>query len=74
MAYAQPSGTTQIQCKQQEMADTLGVSRVSMSSALSRLVDLNLIELGYAEIRLVSLEGLEEWISEHCSTTPLNWG
>lgn len=53
-------------CRQSDLAFTLGVSRVSLGKALRQLETLGLIELGYGEIRISSIENMEKWIAKNC--------
>lgn len=50
---------------QQEMADLMGVSRVTLGQALGRLQAENLIERGYGRIRLVDRARLAQWLEQH---------
>ena len=51
-----------IECRQSDLAFTLGVSRVSIGKALGSLKDAGLIELGYGEIKIPDRGALERWI------------
>ena len=51
-----------VECRQSDLAFTLGVSRVSIGKALSSLKDTGLIELGYGEIRIPDRAALGAWI------------
>ena len=76
MSYAATNGehdSVTVECRQQELADTLGVSRVSLNTTLKQLAQTGLIEPAYTSIVVPSVQGLESWIATHCSTTPLNW-
>ena len=55
------------QCRQSDLAFTLGVSRTSLSTALKQLSQLGLIETGYGEIRVPDPDKLRNWVAEHCS-------
>lgn len=72
MSYTSGSEHT-IVCRQTDLAYTLGVTRVSLAKVLKQLSDLQLIRLGYGKIHLPAREQLEQWVDEHCDTTPLNW-
>lgn len=52
-----------VECRQSDLAFTLGVSRVSIGKALGSLKDAGLIELGYGEIRIPDRAALERWIT-----------
>lgn len=52
-----------IECKQHDLAFTLGVSRVSVGKALSALHKANLIDPGYGAIRIHDRERLDAWIA-----------
>ena len=59
-----------IQIKQNDLALSLGVTRVSLGKALRQLRELGLIEIGYGKIGLPNRENLEQWL-EARSDTPL---
>lgn len=60
-------GSERFECRQSDLAFTLGVSRTSLSTALRQLGQLGLIETGYGEIRLPDPDRLRAWVAEHCS-------
>tara|TARA_R110001606_G_scaffold233942_1_gene381518 strand:- start:15087 stop:15779 length:693 start_codon:yes stop_codon:yes gene_type:complete len=61
-----------LECRQSELAFTLGVSRISLNRALKQLAELNLIELGYREINIPAPEILADWVTTHCNPAPLS--
>lgn len=58
------SNPNEILCRQDELAYTIGVSRVSLGKALQTLQAKGLIELGYRRIQIPRLSKLESWLSE----------
>ena len=48
-----------IRCRQADLANALGVSRVSLGKALNTLKSIGLIELGYGKIVILSLSELK---------------
>lgn len=64
--------TTLVNCRQSELAFTLGVSRVSVGKALKELAALNLIQLGYRKIILLNPDDLEHWVNQRCETIPID--
>ena len=56
-----------LECRQSELAYTLGVSRISLNKALKQLADLNLIELGYGKIRISNPADLSDWVAANCN-------
>lgn len=66
----QASGTDGcFKCRQSDLAFTLGVSRVSLGKALKQLEALELIELGYGEIRLRNPANMADWIAAQARVT-----
>lgn len=49
-------------CNQTDLADTFGVSRVSIGKALARLQDEGLIALGYGRITIADEVRLRDWL------------
>jgi len=60
-----------LECRQSELAYTLGVSRISLNRGLKQLAELKLIELGYGEIRIPRPALLSDWVANHCNPAPL---
>lgn len=58
-------------CTQTELADALGVSRVSLGKALGKLERRGLIRSGYGEIDLPDPNSLSRWIDSHRQTEAL---
>lgn len=56
------SETGELAITQQEMADLMGVSRVTLGQALGQLQAENLIERGYGKIRLIDRSRLMQWM------------
>lgn len=61
---------THIQCKQSELAFSLGVSRVTLGKALKQLSDMGLIDIAYRRVSFTDRQKIETWL-ELKSTTPL---
>ncbi len=55
--------TDRIECRQSDLAFTLGVSRVSVGKALGALQQLRLINLGYGEIGIPDRRALATWVA-----------
>lgn len=53
-----------VEVKQTDLADTLGVSRVAIGAALSKLQAAGVIRLGYGRIWIDDPEKLERWLAE----------
>ena len=58
--------STTLQGRQDELAFTLGVTRVSLSKALKQLSQLGLVEIGYGKINIPNQSALLRWVEEHC--------
>ncbi|GAB5501676.1 Crp/Fnr family transcriptional regulator [Pyruvatibacter sp.] len=56
-----------IQCRQEDLADMIGISRVSLSKALKDLTALGLIKLGYGSISFPDVEKFRDWVARHCN-------
>jgi len=56
-----------IQCRQADLADMIGVSRVSLSKALKDLSERGLITLGYGSITFPDPENFRDWVARHCN-------
>lgn len=61
-----------IPVKQEELANTVGVSRVSMGKALKELQNLGLIELGYGTLHIPDRAALVNWLLARTSDTLLS--
>ncbi len=48
--------------RHQELAELVGVSRMSIAKTLEQLEQLNLIERGYRKITVTDLAGLKQWM------------
>ncbi len=75
-SIAEASGNqTVAHFRQQDLAFTFGLSRVSISKSLNKLQCDGLIELGYGCVRFPDPEKLQQWLAEHQAIEPLkpNW-
>lgn len=70
MSYT-ANGEVQIRTRQNDLAISLGVSRVSLGKVLKRLEKSSLIKLGYGLIELSDREQLEQWLEKR-NETPLS--
>ena len=62
-------GSNVLQGRQDELAYTLGISRVSLGKALKQLNQLGLIAIGYGKIAIPSRPQLAIWVDRNCGTT-----
>ncbi len=70
---SQTSGQTQrLPCTQQDLANNLGVSRVSAGKALGKLVEMSLIKLNYGSVDILDGQNLQHWINQQTATSQLN--
>ncbi|GGZ96385.1 hypothetical protein GCM10008090_00770 [Arenicella chitinivorans] len=53
-------------CRQEELAYTIGVSRVSIGKALHTLQSLGFVSLGYRYIELLDLDAMRAWLDATC--------
>ena len=60
-----------VRCNQSDLAYTLGVSRVSIGKVLSDLQKIELLKLGYGEIRIRDKAVLTRWVGERAPLLPL---
>ena len=60
-----------VKCNQDELAFTLGVSRVSIGKALAKLKAAGVISLGYGQIYIPDPEKLAGWIADRTVLVPL---
>ncbi len=70
MSYTSGSAT-ELVCRQNDLAQSIGVSRVTLGKVLKQLEAEQLINIGYGKIGLYDRHQLEAWLAER-STTPLN--
>lgn len=56
-----------LECRQSELAYTLGISRISLNKALKQLARLKLIELGYGHIRIPDPDRFSNWVAVNCN-------
>jgi CRP-like cAMP-binding protein len=61
----------EIACRQDQLAFSLGVSRVSTGKVLSQLQADGLIQLGYGKIMIPSTSDLRDWLQEKNLLAPL---
>lgn len=61
----------EIACRQDQLAFSLGVSRVSTGKVLSQLQADGLIQLGYGKIVIPSTSDLRDWLQEKNLLAPL---
>lgn len=61
---------SQLSCRQNDLALSIGVSRVTLGKVLKKLEAENLLKLGYGRIELPDRNKLEVWL-ESRNTTPL---
>ena len=66
----QPTETV-VRCRQEELATTLGVTRVSIGKALKLLAELDLIHIGYGMIEVPDVAKLRKWNEEQDQVMPL---
>ena len=59
-------GSNVLRGRQDELAFTLGITRVSLSKALKELSHLGLIETGYAKITIPDRVQLSDWVELNC--------
>jgi len=57
----------EIDCRQEDLADTLGVSRVAIGKALKKLCAERLIEIGYGKITLLDREMISQRVTAEFS-------
>ena len=57
--------------RQEDLAFTFRVSRVSMGEVLKKLEGSGLIEIDYGRIKVPIFKDLEEWLLERTLVTPL---
>jgi len=62
-------GANILQSRQDDLAYTLGITRVSLGKALKQLSNLGLIEIGYRKIIIPSQAQLVAWVDENCGTS-----
>lgn len=61
-------GSNVLRGRQDELAYTLGVTRVSLGKSLKELNRLGLIEIGYAKIAIPDSDRLSDWVELNCGT------
>lgn len=65
------STTTELEVRQEELAFTFGVSRVSMGKVLKQLERAGLIKRGYGRIEILDRTLLAAWVEDRLVVTPL---
>lgn len=58
--------------KQSQLAETMGVSRVSMGKVLEELEAQSLIKRGYGSIDIPDRQRLQDWIADRAQISPLD--
>lgn len=71
---ANQTGNYRVQCQQTDIAQALGVSRVSIGKGLKGLIQKNFVTQGYGEITLHDIESINQWIKNQSMVTPVNNG
>jgi len=61
-----------VECNQTDLAFTMGVTRVSVGSALGKLQSAELIQLGYGKITILDQQNLNSWIADQSNFAPLH--
>ena len=67
MSYVS-GGSNSLRGRQDDLAYTIGVTRVSLGKALKQLNDLGLIQIGYGKIIIVDQLELMNWVDLNCGT------
>ena len=62
----------EIQVRQDDLANTFGVSRVSMGKILKQLECLGLIKRGYGSIKIPDLQALDTWVKRRSTILTLS--
>jgi len=62
----------EIQVRQDDLANTFGVSRVSMGKILKQLETLGLIKRGYGTIKIPNLQVLDDWVKRQSTILTLS--
>ncbi|MDX1489264.1 MAG: Crp/Fnr family transcriptional regulator [Acidiferrobacterales bacterium] len=65
------TGRQEVKCRQEDLAFTFGVTRVSIGKVIARLQGEGLIEAGYGRIVVPDVSKLEEWVEARSLITPL---
>ena len=71
LIFRAAAGEKTINIRQEDLAFTFGVSRVSMGKVLKRLASLKLLKLGYGKIEIGSHEKFQAWLQEESLIEPL---
>lgn len=69
---ANETGNNPVQCHQTDIAQALGVSRVSIGKGLKHLIQKGFITQGYREIALHNTEAINQWIENQSMVTSVN--
>lgn len=72
LSMQQAANSTSVQCKQSDLAFSLGISRVSIGKALKELAELGLIQLGYGHITIPDPSELEHWVNLQSNTVQVS--
>lgn len=60
-----------VNCRQEDLAEILGVSRVAVSKALTALQKEGLVTMGYAVIELSNVKQLLDWLDSNYQLAPI---
>ena len=69
--YRAAGGHSTLAIRQEDLAFTFGVSRVSMGKVLKHLATLKLVKLGYKKIELAQPDQFQVWLAEQSLIEPL---
>tara|TARA_R110002110_G_scaffold38828_2_gene126134 strand:+ start:399 stop:1097 length:699 start_codon:yes stop_codon:yes gene_type:complete len=70
--HVRNSQQSEVDCKQEDLAFTLGVTRVSIGKVLSKLEQAGLIHRGYGKITVADPSLLASWVEDRRLVTPLS--
>ena len=65
------AGRISLKVKQSDLAETMGVSRVSMGKVLEELEEMGLLKRRYGAVELPDTASLKEWIDARAQISPL---
>lgn len=71
LGNGEQAGSHTVNCRQEDLAEILGVSRVAVSKALKALQSEELTTLGYGSIELPDVAKLLEWLDRNHQLTPI---
>ncbi|MBI1401373.1 Crp/Fnr family transcriptional regulator [Hyphomonas sp.] len=73
-AAAGTSNTATVECRQEDLAVMLGLSRVAIGKALKRLEKQRLVQLGYGQICILDVEALRNCVKHEDQFLPIAVG